>query len=66
MALNEAQANGFAQQLLLAMAGSGDLKTLGPNTTSSGIEIEKQAARGERDAAYLASLYRNLVTGLQK
>lgn len=66
MALNEAQANGFAQQLLLAIAASGEIKTLGPSTSSTATEPERQAARGERDAAYLASLYRNLVAGLQK
>lgn len=64
MALNEDQAIFFAQKILEGMAQSGSLKTLGP---ISGMEEEKgNLERGKYDAAYLSTLYRELVSGLQK
>lgn len=64
MALNEDQAIFFAQKILEGMAQSGSLKTLGP---TSGMEGEKgNLGRGKYDAAYLSTLYRELVSGLQK
>lgn len=65
MAMNDQQAAGFAREILLAMAQSGSLKTVGP-ASGTGADEERNAKRGVNDASYLASLYRDLVTGFQK
>lgn len=66
MALDQHEASRFAKELLVAIAQSGEMKLIGPNATAGGAEVERQHQRGEKDAAYLASLYRNLVDGLQE
>lgn len=65
MKMHDEAAAAFARSLMLAMAESGTLKTMGPSAGSSTSE-EINNKRGAFDAAYLASLYQNLATELQK
>lgn len=65
MALNEAQANSYAREILLAMAQSGSLKTTGD--PSGGVSTDSRSeTSGRRDAIYLAALHRELAKELQK
>lgn len=63
MALDKVQADVLAQKIIVNMAESGSL-TLRGSAASQSSQIA--AAVGERDAAYLCSLYRSLVDGLTK
>lgn len=65
MALNEDQAEAFAQNLLLALANSQSIKPVGP-TVGGGVGEEANARRGRYDAVYLSTLYRELINELQK
>lgn len=66
MALGAQSAHAQAGRIIEALAQSGQLQINGPNTTAGGSDVGDQAKRGEKDAAYLASLYRNLAKGLQE
>lgn len=65
MALNEDQASIFAQKLLLNMAESGSLQAPGPNSGTR-ASLDNSRGKGRYDAIYLATLYRELVSELQK
>lgn len=60
--MNEPQAAGMAKELMLAMAQSGLLKIAGATTSHDPAIVKKVASR---DAEYLTTLYRDLVSGLQ-
>lgn len=66
MALNEQEATAFVEELLLAFANSGSLKTLGPTTGITGSSDQTNLKRGEYDAKYISALFKGLVTELQK
>ena len=66
MALNEQEATAFVEELLVALANSGSLKTLGPTTGITGGSDQTNLKRGEYDAKYISSLFRGLITELQK
>lgn len=62
MALDKVYAESLAEKLILTLAQSGSLKIAGATTTN---DLETVQRVGSRDAAYLTSLYRDLVKGLQ-
>lgn len=66
MVLTDQNAHNVAVRIIEALAQSGQIKINGPSTTPGGDDVDRQDERGERDAAYIASLYRNLVSGMQK
>ena len=66
MALGNQGAHNVAVKIIEALASSGKIEIVGPGTSSGGSELSVQTSRGEKDAAYLASLYRNLAKGLQE
>lgn len=63
MAMNDAVADNYARELMLALAQSGSLKLRGASAASSAGSSEHL---GVQDAAYLSSLYREFVSGFQK
>lgn len=63
MAMNQVLAESYARDLITTMAQSGVLKIAGSTTTRE-IEVVKKVA--SRDAEYLTTLYRELVSGFQK
>lgn|GEM_PF-3784087 len=62
MSLKKTDAQDLARDLIMALAQSGSLKLAGSVTTKSKDIVESV---GSRDAAYLATLYRDLVASLQ-
>lgn len=65
MALDKIQADVLAQKIIINMAESGSLKTVGP-TYGGGVDETTNARRGTYDAVYISTLYRDLVSELQK
>ena len=63
MAMNEQQSIGAAKELMVALAQSGALHIQGNGNNSI---IDAANRRAEADAEYLATLYRELIAGLQK
>lgn len=63
MALDSYNAEQFAQRLMLALAETGKLEVKGSGQANS---TESGSSRAEIDAAYLGSLYRELVNEFQK
>lgn len=63
MALDQHSADVLAQKIIVNMAESGSLNLRGSASSQSS---QTAVTVGERDAAYLVSLYRNLVNGLTK
>lgn len=63
MALPDYDAGQFAQKLLIALAENGAIEMKG---TKSATSTDAAVNRGTADAAYLSSLYRSLVAGLQE
>lgn len=66
MQISEQAAHNLAVKVIEALAVSGQIKINGPSTTPGGSDLETQNERGGRDAAYIASLYRNLVSGFRQ
>ena len=66
MALTDQQAHDVAVKIIEALAQSGQIKINGPSTTPGGSDVDRQDERGGRDAAYISSLYRNLVSGVKR
>ncbi|MGO3712869.1 MULTISPECIES: hypothetical protein [Alcaligenes] len=63
MALDTDDAQGLANRVLIALAENGKLQLRGVEANS---DLRVAEDRGKSDAAYIGSLYRELINELQK